>query len=143
VVFCIVALAAALLLYRPLLLVAIHPDIAAARGVPVRLVGAGHLAAMAITVALTSITIGAILSTALLIGPAAAAVKLARRPGAAMAASAAIGVGAIWLGVLLAYDSDTWPPRHHGWPVSFFVVAVVFVAYLIADAVSGLLQRRR
>ena len=44
--------------------------------------------------------------------------------------AAAIGLAATWLGVLLAYDSYYWPPHGGGWPVSFFVVALIFLAYL-------------
>ena len=40
----------------------------------------------------------------------------------------------VWLGIVLAYDSFYWPPRGHGWPVSFFVVALVLVFYLLAQA---------
>jgi zinc/manganese transport system permease protein len=126
-------------LYRPLLLATVSPEMAAARGIPVRLVGALYLLALALATALAAITIGTILSTALLIGPAAAALRLTRRPPRAMLAAAAIGVGAIWLGVVLAYDSYHWPPQEHGWPVSFFVVALVFLGYLA----SGLVDRRR
>ncbi len=48
-------------------------------------------------------------------------------------AAALIGVVVTWLGIVLAYDSFTWPPRHDGWPVSFFVVALTFAGYLIAQ----------
>lgn len=48
-------------------------------------------------------------------------------------AAALIGVVITWLGIVLAYDSFTWPPRHDGWPVSFFVVALTFVGYLLAQ----------
>ena len=37
----------------------------------------------------------------------------------------------MWLGILLAYDSYDWPPLHHGWPVSFFVVTLVLIAYIV------------
>jgi zinc/manganese transport system permease protein len=130
-------------LFRPLLLCGAHPDLAAARGIPVRAVSALFLADMAIAVALSAITIGSILSTALLIGPAATAVRLTRRPLLAMLWAAVIAVAATWLGVLLSYDSYTWPPSHHGWPVSFFVVALIFVAYLTVDLGGGWSRRRR
>jgi len=39
---------------------------------------------------------------------------------------------------VLAYDSYEWPPARHGWPISFFVVTIVFILYLI----SGLPERR-
>ena len=99
---------------------------------PVRLVGVLCLAAIALAVSLSALTIGAILSTALLIGPAATALRLTNRPGLAMLWSALIGVAATWLGVLLAYDSYYWPPERHGWPVSFFVVTLVLIGYLLA-----------
>jgi len=46
------------------------------------------------------------------------------------------------LGIVLAYDSYYWPPHEHGWPVSFFVVALVFVLYLLSG-LPGLVERRR
>jgi len=129
--FSVFVLALVVLLYRMLLLSSVHPDLAAARGVPVRLVGVGYLVALAVAVSLSAMTIGAVLSTALLIGPAAAALRLTRRPGWAMAVASAIGLGATWLGILLAYDSYYWPPVNRGWPVSFFVVVLVFLCYLL------------
>jgi zinc/manganese transport system permease protein len=92
---------------------------------------------MALAVALSAVTIGAILSTALLVGPAATALQLARRPARALAAAAAVALAAMWLGILLAYDSYHWPPLHHGWPVSFFVVTLVLIAYLAARVAHG------
>ncbi len=49
-----------------------------------------------------------------------------------MAVSAVTGVAVTWLGIVLAYDSYYWPPHGHGWPVSFFVVALVLLAYLLS-----------
>jgi zinc/manganese transport system permease protein len=129
-------------LYRPLLLSSVSPDLAFARGVPVRLVSTLCLIAIALSVALSALTIGAILSTALLIGPAAAATRLTRRPGAAMLSAALISLAATWLGVLLAYDSFYWPPAHTGWPVSFFVVTLIFAFYLLAQAPRAVRGRR-
>ncbi len=129
------------LLFRPLLLSSISPELAAARGIPVRVLGAGYLLALALAVALAAFTIGTILSTALLVGPAATALRLTRRPTAAVLIAAVIGIATTWLGILMAYDSYYWPPVGHGWPVSFFVVTLIFLTYLL----SGLpvLHRRR
>jgi zinc/manganese transport system permease protein len=137
--FSVTALSLIVMLFRPLLLCSISPELAAGRGIPVRLVGALYLLALAIAVALAAFTIGTILSTALLVGPAATALRLTRSPGRAIAAAALIGVGSTWLGILMAYDSYDWPPLGNGWPVSFFVVSLIFVAYLLA----GLPRRRR
>ena len=123
-------LAATVVLYRPLLLASVHPELAAARGVAVRAVGAGYLTALALAVSLAAVTTGAVLSTALLIGPAAAALRLTGRPVRAMAAAAGIGAAATALGVWLSWESYYWPPVHRGWPVSFFIVVLVLAAYL-------------
>jgi zinc/manganese transport system permease protein len=139
---CLFALGVVAALYRPLLLSAVSQDIASARGVPVRLVGILYLASMAVAVSLSCVTIGAILSTAVLVGPPAAALRLTRRPGVAIAWAAAIGLAVTWLGILLAYDSYYWPPAGRGWPVSFFVVALVLVVYLLADLAARLTTRR-
>jgi zinc/manganese transport system permease protein len=135
-------LATVAVLYRPLLLSSISAEMAAARGIHLRLLGAAYLLALALAVALAAITIGTILSTALLVGPAATALRLTRRPGVAIALAAAIGIAAMWLGELLAYDSFYWPPVGTGWPVSFFVVALIFLAYLLSGA-PELVRRRR
>jgi zinc/manganese transport system permease protein len=115
---------------RPLLLATVSPDIASARGIPVRLIGLTYMVALAVSVGLSSLAIGAILSTALLIGPAATALRLTNRITWALVVACLIGVVATWLGVLLAYDSYDWGSSHQELPVSFFIVAVVFVTYL-------------
>jgi zinc/manganese transport system permease protein len=129
-------------LYRPLLLSSVSTDLAYVRGVPVRLAGALCLAAIALAVALSALTIGAILSTALLVGPAATALRLTNKPGAAMIWAGIIGLVATWLGILLAFDSFYWPPVRSGWPVSFFVVTLVFGFYLLAQVPAAIRARR-
>jgi zinc/manganese transport system permease protein len=135
--FSVVALAVVAVLYRPLLLSTVSADLAFARGIPVRLAGVLCLAAVAVAVSLAAMTIGAILSTALLVGPAATALRLTSKPGLAVAWSAAIGLAATWLGILLAYDSYYWGTAHRGWPVSFFVVTLIFAGYLAAQLAGG------
>lgn len=132
-VFGVPALAIVLVLYRPLLLSSVSADAAAARGVRVRLTGLLCLVAIALAVSLAAITIGAILSTALLVGPSAIALRLTRTPGQATVVAALIAVAATWLGIVLAYDSFTWPPSHDGWPVSFFIVTLIFLAFIGAQ----------
>ncbi len=133
-----VALVVVAVLARVLLLTSVSPDLARARGVNVRLVGIAYLAALAVSVSLAAVAIGAVLSTALLIGPSATALRLTKSPGRAMAVSALTGLLVTWLSIALAYDSYYWPPHGHGWPVSFFVVAGVLAAYLLSYA-----RRRR
>ena len=140
-IFGALAVGTILLLYRPLLLVSISPELASARRLPVRVIGGLYLLAMALAVALSAVTIGAILSTALLVGPAATALAITRRPGRAILTAGLIGVGAMWLGILLAYDSYYWPPLHHSWPVSFFVVTIVLLAYIASRTIMARLRQ--
>jgi zinc/manganese transport system permease protein len=129
--FSVVCLGIMAAIYRPLLLSSVNVDIAAARGVPVRTVGLAYMLALALAVGLSALAIGAILSTALLIGPPATALRLTKRTGPALAVSCAIGAVATWLGVLLAYDSFDWSASP--FPVSFFVVALIFLGYLATE----------
>jgi zinc/manganese transport system permease protein len=129
--------------YRMLLLSSLSSDLAAARGIPVRAVAVAYLVIMAVAVSLAAATIGAILATALVVGPPATALRLTKRPGGALVLAGLVGVAAVWLGIVLAYDSYYWPPAGHGWPVSFFVVALVFVFYLVAGWVAAAVEARR
>ncbi len=127
-----IAVTAIAAVYRPLLLSALLTDLAQAQGIGVRRAGFMHAVALALAVTLSALTVGAILSTALLIGPAAAALRLADRPGRALMLAASIGLAATWGGVLMAYDSFYWTPGR-GWPVSFCIVLLIGVAYLAAS----------
>jgi zinc/manganese transport system permease protein len=127
-----VAIGAIVVIYRPLLLATVSPDVAAAHGIPVRLIGLAYMLALAVSVGLSSLAIGAILSTALLIGPAAVALRLTSRTGRAVGLACLIGVVTTWLGILLAYDSFYWGRSRQALPVSFFIVALVFAGYLVS-----------
>jgi zinc/manganese transport system permease protein len=139
VVMSAITLGVLALIYRPLLLSSINPDLAAARGIRVRFVGVLFMLTLAIAVGLSSIAIGSVLSTALLIGPAATALRVTRNLRAALLVASGIGVIATWLGLVLAYDSFYWFPSSQGLPVSFFIVALIFLSYLF----SGLPALRR
>jgi zinc/manganese transport system permease protein len=117
----LLALAIVGLFYRPLLLSTLNRDVAFARGVPVAALEVLYMVAMAIGVSLSCVTIGAILSTALLIGPAAAALRLTKRPGTAIACASGIALLVTWLGILLA---------------------LILGAYLVADLFSRRASRR-
>jgi zinc/manganese transport system permease protein len=124
-----VALAVVAVLYRPLLLTSLSPELARVQGVPVRWINLAQLTVLGLAASLSAITIGAILSTALLIGPAAAAVNVARRPAAGVLLAVLFGLTATWGGILMAYDSYYWTPGH-SWPVSFCVVLLILLLYL-------------
>ena len=114
---------------RPLLFASLDPRVAAARGVPVRLLGAGFLALVGATAAEASQAVGALLLFGLLAAPPAAASRLTSRPWRALALSGGLAVAAVWLGVAFSY---AWPKL----PPSFTIMSCSTLEYLLAAAWS-------
>jgi zinc/manganese transport system permease protein len=139
----VVACLIVVVFYRWMLVDSLSQDLASVRGIPVRLTGILFLVALALAVELSALTIGAVLSTALLIAPAAAALRLTRRVGPAILVAVAIGVVSTWLGILISFESYSWFSGTHSWPVSFCIVVVAFVAYLLSGLAIPLRARRR
>ncbi|HUZ42123.1 MAG TPA: metal ABC transporter permease [Acidimicrobiales bacterium] len=139
VILSVVTLVAVALIYRPLLISSFSAELAQARGINARVIGLIFMVAMAVSVGLSSIAVGSILSTALLIGPPATSVRLVTHVRSAVIVASVIGVVTAWLGILFAYDSYYWIPSTQGLPVSFFIVALIFLCYLV----SGLSAVRR
>ncbi len=119
-----------LLIARPLLFASLDEAVAAARGVPVRLLGLGFLALVGATAAEASQVVGALLILGLLAAPAGAANRLTSRPWRALALSAAAAVLSVWLGLLASAAVDQLPP-------SFAILAVATLIYLLAGALSA------
>ncbi|MDD2750750.1 metal ABC transporter permease [Acidithiobacillus sp.] len=119
------------LFYRPLILTAVDPDLATLRGVSPRWMGLLQLLVLGLAVAVCALAIGAVLATALLIGPAGAAIRLSRRPAQAIFWAMMIALTAVWSGIWMAYESYYWFSGN-AWPVSFFVVVLIFLFYLLA-----------
>lgn len=132
VVLSVVTLALISWMYRPLLLSSLSSELASARGVGVRRVSLLFMLTLAISVGLSSVAIGSVLSTALLIGPAATSLRLTKNLRRAFLYACVFGVLATWLGILFAYDSYYWDPSSQGLPVSFFIVSIVFLGYLVS-----------
>lgn len=109
--------------YRPLLFATVDPDVAAARGVPVRLLGIVFAALVGVVAAQAVQIVGALLVMSLLITPAAAAARVVSAPAAAVATSVAFAELAAVGGIVLSLAP--------GVPVSVFVAAISFVIYLI------------
>ena len=125
-------------LFRPLLFSSVDPEAARARGVPVRLVSSVFLVLVALAAASGAMAVGILLAASLLIAPAAAAVRLARRPGRSLLLSVSIGIGITWGGILISF---LWPWRQP--PVGFTVSALAAVVYFIAVAATRSIYARR
>lgn len=118
-------LAGLALIGRPLLLATLDEAVAAARGVPVRVVGYSFLALVGLIVAQATQVVGALLVLGLLAAPGGAARRLTTRPGPAAALAAAIAVASIWIGLTASYTLPTVPP-------SFSITAVAATCFALA-----------
>ena len=85
---------------RPLLFASVDESVAAARGLPVRVLGIGFLALVGVCAAEATQAVGALLLVGLVAAPAGAAHRLTGRPWIGLALSAAIAVGSVWLGLV-------------------------------------------
>ena len=119
---------------RPLLFASIDPDVAAARGVPVRALSVAFLVVLALAVAEASQITGALLVFALLVVPAATAQAISARPVVSAALSVGFAVLTTWLGLAIAYFTD--------YPIGFTVTTVAFAGYLGVRVVRGLASHR-
>lgn len=95
---------------RPLLFATAASETAAARGVPVRLIGAGFLALLGLDAAEATQVVGALLLLGLLAAPAGAAVRLTARPAAGVTLSALFALVSVWAGTAAAYAVPSLPP---------------------------------
>jgi zinc/manganese transport system permease protein len=121
-----------LLIMRPLLFASLDPDVAAAQGVPVRLLGLGFMVLLAVTVSEAIMAVGALLVFALLLLPAAIAHQVSSRPSTALALAAGLAVAMTWLGIAIGF--------YTGYPGSVCISLLTFVSYV---AVVGSSHVRR
>jgi zinc/manganese transport system permease protein len=122
---------------RPLMFMSIDPEVAAARGVPTKVVTALFLVLLGATVAEAVQAVGALLIFGLMVTPAAIAQRVTSRPYAGMFLSGALAVCFVWLGLALAF--------YISYPASFFITALAFGTYLVSvltSSIGGLLSAR-
>ena len=114
----LVALAA---IMRPLIFASLQPELAEAKGVPLRFVGTAFLAVVALAVSQCAQVVGVLLVFALMVGPPAAAQRLTCGLWNGLALSALLALAAAWLGLTMAFYTD--------WPVSFCIALLSALAY--------------
>lgn len=116
-------LAAMAFLYRPLLFSSLDEDVAEAKGLPMKLLGLVFMLFLAVAISFAVTVIGVLLIFALMVTPAAIAVRLTRRSWSAIAVSITIAVTAVWAGLFLSWYLNP--------PVSFFICGIIFFEYLL------------
>ena len=109
---------------RPLVFASVDPDVAQARGVPVKTLSLAFLLVVALSVAITVQIVGTLLIFALLVAPAASALQLTPQVGRGIALSVALSLAFTWLGLALAYFTNV--------PVGFFITTLAFAFYVAA-----------
>jgi zinc/manganese transport system permease protein len=119
-----VSLAALGAIARPLIFASLQPELAEAKGVPVRMVATAFLMIVAIAVAECAQIVGVLLVFTLMVGPSAAAQRFTRRIGAGLALAAALALIEAWGGLTLAYYTD--------WPTSFWITALSGAVYFFS-----------
>jgi zinc/manganese transport system permease protein len=101
---------AVLVAVRPLLLATLDGELASARGIPIRALGIGFLAVLAVVTAESTQAVGALLLLGLLAAPAGAALRLTASPYRGLALSALLALLAMWGGLALSYRIASLPP---------------------------------
>ncbi len=128
-------LATLALIWRPLLALTIHEELARAEGVPALRVQIAFMLTLAVAVAIAMKIVGVLLIVSLLIIPAAAVRGLSRTPEQMAILAAIVGAVSVVGGLFAALQWDT-PPG----PSIVVAATLVFVAGL---AVSAARQRTR
>ena len=112
-----------MLVYRPLLFASLDEDVAEAKGMRTLLLGVVFMILVACAVSVAVQVVGVLLIFALMVTPAAIAIRLTKKPMYAIGLSVAIALLATWLGLIISF--------YEPYPVSFFITTIVFALYLL------------
>ncbi|NYF09336.1 zinc/manganese transport system permease protein [Leifsonia sp. AK011] len=125
----IAVLAVLLVIWRPLTFDSLDPDVAAARGVPSRALSFTFMLLLGLTIAVSVQVIGALLVLALLVTPAAAALRVSSSPILVPVLSMVFGFVSAVGGILIAIGSSL--------PISPFITTISFAIYLICRVIGA------
>ena len=118
----LIVLAVVAIIYRPLLFSSLDEDVAEAKGLPMLGLNLAFLLLLAVAISIAVQIIGVLLIFALMVTPAAIAVRLTRRVATAVVVSILVAVTAVWAGLFIGW--------YEPYPVSFFIVGIVFAEYI-------------
>ncbi|KAA3451227.1 ABC transporter permease [Mesorhizobium sp. SARCC-RB16n] len=122
------------LIARPLLFASLQPELAEARGVPLNLVSTLFMVLVAFATSEAVQIVGVLLVFALMVAPAATALRLTQGVLAGITVSMVLAVTIAWISLSLAYQTD--------WPTSFWITALGTSAYLVSGIVQRSMARR-
>ncbi|MCX3290097.1 metal ABC transporter permease [Streptomyces sp. NEAU-H22] len=130
----VLVLAALAVMWRPLAFASADPDVAQARGVPVRTLSFAFMLVLGLAVALSVQIVGALLVLSLVVTPAAAAARVTASPVLLPVLSVLFAVVSIEGGILLALGGSI--------PISPYVTTISFTVYAVCR-VAGRYRNRR
>jgi zinc/manganese transport system permease protein len=130
----VVVMVALVAIWRPLTFASVDPDVASARGVPVRALSIGFMLLLGVSVALSIQIVGALLVLALLITPAEAAMRVTSSPRLVVILSVAFAMTATVGGILLALGGRI--------PISPYVTTLSFLIYVVCRVIGGIRAKR-
>jgi zinc/manganese transport system permease protein len=119
----VVCIAAVVVLYRPLILSSVVPDIGEAKGVHSGRMELAFLLVLALATAMTVPVVGALLIFSLMIGPPAAARSFTDRPLIAIVLSIGIALCIVWAAIAISFVTN--------WPIGFFVGTLSALCYAV------------
>lgn len=131
----IIILLVLVLTYRPLLFASLDEDVAEAKGVPVRALGAVFMVLVGVAISIAVQVVGVLLIFALMVTPAATAERWARKPARGLVISVIIALLTTWFGLFISY--------YISYPVSFFITTASFALYLGTRVVRALPALKR
>lgn len=126
--FTIVLLAVVAAIARPLTLASVNPEVAEAKGVPVRLLGLVFLVLMGLVITMAVQVVGTLLLFALVVTPPATALRLTARPSRVVALGVGFGLFSVVGGLVLAVMFNL--------PPSFFIVLCSFLIWILVLAAT-------
>jgi zinc/manganese transport system permease protein len=119
----LLCIAAVAVLYRPLMLSSVLPEVGEAHGISRFRMEMLFLAVLALATAMTVPVVGTLLIFSLMIGAPAAARSFTDRPLPAMALSVALALAIVWIAIAASYETN--------YPVGFFVGMLSAAAYAL------------
>jgi zinc/manganese transport system permease protein len=122
IIVSVIVIVGLLVMWRPLTFSSVDPEVAQAKGLPVTAISLAFMVLLALATAISIQIIGALLVLALLVTPAAAAMRVTSSPLLTPVLSVAFAVVSVVGGILLSLGG--------GLPVSPFVTTISFLIYL-------------
>ncbi|MCL4392292.1 metal ABC transporter permease [Patescibacteria group bacterium] len=119
----LVILLAVSLIYHPLLFSSLDEDVAEAKGLSMIWIGILFMLLVAVATSIAVQVVGVLLIFALMVTPAAIAMRLSKKPFRGMMISVAIALLVTWFGLFVSF--------YEPYPVSFFIASAVFLLYLL------------